>query len=616
MPLENLTPQPKENNFFRILLIDDDEDDYLITRQMLAEARQGRFLLEWASGYEAGEARLAEDPSFDAVIVDYRLGARSGIDLIRQVVARQYPAPVLLLTGQGAYAVDVEAMQAGVAEYLSKDDINPTYLERAVRYAIERKKQEISIRNSEAHLLNSEERYRRLFTSMLNGFAVHEIICDADGKAVDYRFLEVNPAFEQMTGLKAADVLGKTVREVLPGIDAVWIETYGRVALTGEAVQFEDYATPLQKYYQVYAFCPQVNQFAALFSDITPRKQMEAELLQAQAVSHTGSWRLDVRQDTLTWSEETYRIFDVPVGTPLSYGSFLAFVHPEDREQVDCAWTAALNGASYDLEHRILAGEQVKWVRERAVLEFDAQGALHGGFGTVQDITEQRRMQLESVKHQIEAEVHHHLLALREKEHQQLARHLHDGPLQFLSGIIFHLQSLREGISDPPVQLELDTIRAQIKTVVKDLRGMMNELRPPALIRFGLGKAIQSHVQELLERRPDMEVLLDLQETGSPLPENINLTLFRIYQEAVNNAIHHGEATTIWVRYHYQSDHALLEVSDNGGGFAIPEDWGLQTQTGHFGLPGMKERTDMLGGQLSIYSKPGQGTTVQVTIPL
>jgi PAS domain S-box-containing protein len=111
------------------------------------------------------------------------------------------------------------------------------------------------------------------------------------------------------------------------------------------------------------------------------------DLNRAQAVAHTGSWRLDVRKNELLWSDETYRIFGIQPGTPLTYESFLAAVHLEDREYVNQQWTAALSGEPYDIEHRIVADGTVKWVRERAELEFDSRGQLLGGFGSVQDIT-------------------------------------------------------------------------------------------------------------------------------------------------------------------------------------------------------------------------------------
>jgi PAS domain S-box-containing protein len=140
-----------------------------------------------------------------------------------------------------------------------------------------------------------------------------------------------------------------------------------------------------------------------LAKEIEERKQAEEalresreDLNRAQAVAHTGSWRLDVQRNELTWSDETYRIFGIPAGTALTYEIFLAAVLPEDRGHVDQKWTAAAGGGEpYDIEHRILVGDEVKWVREKAELEFDQKGQLLGGFGTVQDITEHKQAEAE-----------------------------------------------------------------------------------------------------------------------------------------------------------------------------------------------------------------------------
>ena len=115
------------------------------------------------------------------------------------------------------------------------------------------------------------------------------------------------------------------------------------------------------------------------------------DLDRAQEVARTGSWRLDVRKDELQWSKETYRMFGIPPGTPMTFESFLAAVHPDDRGYVEQEWATALDGQPYDIEHRIVVGDEVKWVRERAELEINPRDGLLGGFGTVQDITEVRR---------------------------------------------------------------------------------------------------------------------------------------------------------------------------------------------------------------------------------
>ncbi len=121
--------------------------------------------------------------------------------------------------------------------------------------------------------------------------------------------------------------------------------------------------------------------------------ESEHDLNRAQAVARTGSWRLDVRHNQLLWSDETYRIFGIPKGTPMTYETFLSCVHLEDREYADNKWNAALQGEEYDIEHRIIVGDEVKWVHERAELEFDSKGELKGGFGTVQDITERKQVE-------------------------------------------------------------------------------------------------------------------------------------------------------------------------------------------------------------------------------
>jgi signal transduction histidine kinase/ActR/RegA family two-component response regulator len=116
-------------------------------------------------------------------------------------------------------------------------------------------------------------------------------------------------------------------------------------------------------------------------------KQSRDDLNRAQALAHVGSWRLAANRNALEWSDENYRIFGTPIGTPLTYESFLGSVHPEDRDYVNKNWVSALNGEVYDIVHRILVGDGLKWVREQAELEFGPKGEVLGGFGTTQDIT-------------------------------------------------------------------------------------------------------------------------------------------------------------------------------------------------------------------------------------
>lgn len=128
---------------WKILLIEDDEDDFILTRDLLDEGMRGSFELEWVNSYE--QALEALDRPHDVFLVDYRLGAHDGLEIIKAIVSRGASAPVILMTGQGSYDVDLEAMKVGATDYLSKNELTAPLLERSIRYAIERKQNELAL---------------------------------------------------------------------------------------------------------------------------------------------------------------------------------------------------------------------------------------------------------------------------------------------------------------------------------------------------------------------------------------------------------------------------------------------------------------------------------------
>ncbi len=222
----------------------------------------------------------------------------------------------------------------------------------------------------------------------------------------DMRYMAVSHRWRTDYGLGEASLIGRSHYEIFPQITQYWREVHER-GLAGETHRDErdPFTYPDGRVqwlsWEVRPWHDAGGAVGGIFivsEDITSKVKAERalsesreDLNRAQAVAHTGSWRLNVRTNELSWSEETFRMFGVSPTTGLTYESFLAVVDPIDRERVDQSWKAALEGAPYDIEYRVTAEGVRKWIHARSELEFDSMGKVLGGFGTVQDITDKMR---------------------------------------------------------------------------------------------------------------------------------------------------------------------------------------------------------------------------------
>ena len=210
----------------------------------------------------------------------------------------------------------------------------------------------------------TEERYQTLFREMLDGFALHDIVLDEAGRPVDYRFIAVNPAFESLTGLKAGDIVGRTVREVLPGVESHWIQNYGKVVSTGEPAFFENRVEALDKHFEVSAFRTGPGQFACVFVDVTERKRAEAErqrllnqLAQAQKMESIGRLAGGVAHD-----------FNNMLGVILGHAELaLAQVQPTDPIRSDLEAIHSTAVRSGGLTRQLLAFARRQTVSPRVL---------------------------------------------------------------------------------------------------------------------------------------------------------------------------------------------------------------------------------------------------------
>ncbi len=260
-------------------------------------------------------------------------------------------------------------------------------------------------KQAEVMLRASEEKYRLLFESMTEGFVLHEIITDERGQPCDFRFLEMNPACERLTGLCRAEVIGRRVREITT--EPPWIERYARVALTGQAEHFQDYNTTLKRWFEIFAFQPKPGQCAVVFSDITERIKTEQALQESRRQLATllsnlpgmayrclnkPSWPMEYVSEgsrALTgYSPEELGDFENPL-----YGQL---IHPDDRSVVwESVQKGLQDGTSFVVEYRLRDRQgNEHWVWEQGQGVEGPNGEIVALEGFITDITERKKTEM------------------------------------------------------------------------------------------------------------------------------------------------------------------------------------------------------------------------------
>jgi len=366
-------------------------------------------------------------------------------------------------------------------------------------------------------------------------------------------------------------------------------------------------------------------------SDITERKRIEqalrdsrADLNRAQSVGQIGSWRLHLQRNALHWSDESYRIHGIAAGTPLTYETFLATVHPDDRAYVDRMWRAAQRGAPYDIEHRLVVDGAVKWVRERAELECDGQGRVLGGFGTVQDITGLKQAE----QALIEAD-------RRKDEFLAMLAHELRNPLTPIRNAAHVLARL--GIQEPRVQWAQQTIEGQVNhlaRLVDDLLDVSRIVRGKVALKTEPVELADVVNQAVETARPLIDAMghrLDVRIPEQPVHlQGDPVRLAQVLLNLLDNAAKYTpEGGRILVEAGVAGPVVEMLVHDNGIGIPaelLPRVFDLfqqgertldRSQGGlGIGLTLVKRLVEMHGGVMEAFSAgAGLGSTFTICLP-
>ncbi len=237
-----------------------------------------------------------------------------------------------------------------------------------------------------------EKKYSLLFNKMLDGFALHEIICDTDGKPVDYRFIEVNPAFETLTGLKHENIAGKRVLEILPMTEHYWIETYGRVALNGESIRFDNYSAEMDKHFEVVAFSPEKGKFAVIFVDITERKKIEKELIKSKIKAEEASAAKSMFLANMSHEIRT------PMNGVIGFTSLLASTSLDERQKEFIDFIKVSAGHLLELINDILDFSKIEAGKLKLSREkFNINGVIENTINLLSIQSERKKLEISHI---------------------------------------------------------------------------------------------------------------------------------------------------------------------------------------------------------------------------
>jgi len=416
----------------KVLLVEDDEDDFIIARDLLAEIPGQRFALDWVNTFDAGLEAMCRN-QHDAVLVDYNLGAHNGVELLRAAVGRGCQAPVILLTGAGQHRVDLEAMQAGAADYLVKVHLRADSLERSIRYAAQRKRAAALAAFEQARLaaFGAEiglaltrrdslegilERCARAMAQYLNAALAVVATFDAKESVFEPR-AAAGPAWDPKQGLQGLPPMrleigplaeGKPILiHQVPGkesfADPDWVKGAKLISYAAYPLLLEDKLVGLMAIFTQHLLTEQIHQEMGSVANgiaLCIERKRSAEALDASEVKYRSVVE-NIKEVIFQMDEFGNWTFLNPAWTVVtgfevkaSLGTFfLEFVHQEDRQHNRHIFLHLVN-RSLDYcryETRFLTNDgKIRWIEVYAQPTLNSDRTILGISGSLTDITERK----------------------------------------------------------------------------------------------------------------------------------------------------------------------------------------------------------------------------------
>lgn len=553
-PSNSLAPAsdpPLGPGSIRVLIVDDDEDDYFRLTRLLCQPALAEYHIEWAPTYVAGLEAI-ERGGQDIAIVDYRLGMETGLELLRMAQLKNCDLPVILLTGHDSIEIDRESTRAGAADYLCKNGLTTTELERSIRYALRHSRTLAALRKSRSQL--------ELF---MQHVPCAVAICDAVGQV-----LFQNALF----------------RDHIQDFDG---DLRPRESATPWILRHQERSWLVTTFPMTDATDQQLRGIAAI--DITERVRSEAERLRQAQLLDNIMKNLPVVVGRLDGSGRAVEVRGdlehCDIRAESLAGAVFTELFPQSRDAIE----RAMRHEEVSFALRGQAGGR-EWHAD-----FYAVGSPDSGVTFLgRDITERRWLE-------------QRLLTVIDGEQQRIGADLHDGLGQKLTGLSCLAAALRERLAkaDAGSAEQARLIAALASDATLEARALARGLCPVQLEQAG---GLRSALNELAE---STEALQSVRcRFRAPVQfECSHLTgvqLYRITQEAINNALRHGEARNIEVSLTALGDeeHRLM-IADDGRGFDA-----VARPLKRGGLRLMEYRANMIGGSFAIDSQPGLGTRV------